>query len=252
MKLTLTFLYSQEPNPSDKLILLVRIILNLYAPMILNIKASSHVSQGARHYYSLLHLSRNLFHNDQKLLDNVIATLKWNGYWCHPESIILAMLFDQRDVIKEKAIQLIQQCREEEEAGTREYQFEVRKFMVPKSINFEAESYDQLIDCDTVDVEFTSPPLLNGYTIEEIKSLNFKEDFHNIPCHSTTVERFVALTSIAATSTIGQENRHGWLLNKVQSCEKISSHPTKEEYVAAASAKRKLYDDKDEEKNKKK
>ena len=92
----------------------------------------------------------------------------------------------------------------------------------------------------------------SNFRFLEVQSLKFKEDFHNIPCHSTTVERFVALTSIAATSTIGQENRHGWLLNKVQSCEKISSHPTKEEYVAAASAKRKLYDDKDEEKNKKK
>ena len=60
----------------------------------------------------------------------------------------------------------------------------------------------------------------------------------------------MALTSIAATSTIGQENRHGWLLNKVKSCEKISSHPTKEEFAAAASAKRKLYED--EEKSKKK
>ena len=62
----------------------------------------------------------------------------------------------------------------------------------------------------------------------------------------------MALTSIAATSTIGQENRHGWLLNKVKSCEKISSHPTKEQFAAAASAKRKLYEEKDEEKNKKK
>ena len=220
--------------------------------MILNIKSSSHVSQGSRHYFSLLQLSRNLFQNNQELLDNVISTLKWNGYWCHPEAIILAMLFDQRESIKEKAIQLIQQCRKEEEAGTREYQFEIRKFMVPKCINFEAETYDQLINCDTVDVEFTSPPLLNGYSIEEIQSLKFKEDFANIPCHSTTVERFVALTSIAATSTIGQDCRHGWLLNKVTSCEKISTHPTKEQYVAAASAKRKLYDEKDEEKNKKK
>ena len=250
VNLSFLFLYSQEPEPSDKLILLVKIVVNLYAPMILKIKASSHVSQGSIHYFSMLQLSRNLFKNNQELLENVISTLKWNGYWCHPESIILAMLFDQRESVKEKAIQLIQQCREEEEAGIREYQFEIRKFMVPKSINFEAETYDQLINLETVDVEFTSPPLLNGYSIEEIQSLKFKEDFQNIPCHSTTVERFVALTSIAAKSTIGQENRHGWLLNKVQSCEKISSHPTKEQFAAAASAKRKLYED--DEKSKKK
>ena len=139
------FLYSQEPEPSDKLILLVKIVLNLYAPMILAIKDSSHVSQGSRHYFSMLQLSRNLFQDNQKLLDNVISTLKWNGYWCHPESIILSMVHDPRDVVKEKAVQLIKKCREEEEDGTRTYEFGIRKFMVPKNINFSAETYDQLI-----------------------------------------------------------------------------------------------------------
>ena len=53
----------------------------------------------------------------------------------------------------------------------------------------------------------------------------------------------VALTSMAAANAVGQEARHGWLLNKIASTEKISTHSTKAEYVnAATSVKRKIFD----------
>ena len=249
------YLYTQEPEPSEDLIMLVQYVVNVYVPMLLAIHQNYHVSQGSIHFFNILHLSRTLFHDKPDLHKVTVATLRHNFYWAHPESLILRMVHDKRQHVKSKAIELIKKIRQEEESGVRKYQFEgIRRFEDPKIINFDATSYEHLIDFDNVKVEFTSPPLLNDYTLEDIKNHNFNEAYGSIPCHSQMVERYVSLTSQAATSTIGQENRHAWLINKMKSTEKISTRPTKDQYVevALASAKRKLMCDEMEEKNPKK
>ena len=187
-----------------------------------------------------------------ELHENVLKTLQYNGHWSHPESILLAMTHDAREEVREKAINIIQNIRNEEAAGVRKYQADIRRFEPPPNINFSAESYEELIDFDTVGIEFTSPPILNDYSIEEIRNQSFTPGFNSTPCHSQNVERMVALTSIAAANAVGQDCRHGYLLNKIQSTEKIGTHATKSEYVAAAaSAKRKIFDDDDEKVKKK-
>ena len=242
------YLYTQEPNPSENLIKLVRYVLNVYVPMLLSIHEGFHVSNGSQHYFNILRLSRNLFQEEKELHDVTVATLKHNFYWAHPESLLLKMVYDQRPHVKAKAIQLIEKCRKEEESGIRQYQHDgIRRFEDPKFINFEAQTYDELIDFEKVPVEFTSPPLLQDYSIEDIKNHNFNELFDSIPCHSQTVERFVSLTSEAATKTVGEDNRHAWLINKTKSTEKISTHFTKDQYAALGSAKRKLLCEGDEE-----
>ena len=99
------------------------------------------------------------------LHQNVLKTLQFNGYWSHPESILLCMTHDEREDVREKAIQIIQTIREDEAAGTRKYVAEIRRFEVPPNINFSAKSYEDLTDFETVGIEFTSPPILNDYTI---------------------------------------------------------------------------------------
>ena len=75
------------------------------------------------------------------------------------------MTHDEREDVREKAIQIIQTIREDEAAGTRKYVAEIRRFEVPPNINFSAKTYEDLIDFETVGIEFTSPPILNDYTI---------------------------------------------------------------------------------------
>ena len=210
----------------------------------------------------MVKLSRDLFlenpdlvvphgYTREDLFQNVCATLQWNGYWAHPENILLSMVHDKRDAVQQKGLQLIQKCRDNCESNTEED--EVRRFEVPQNINFLAKSYEELIDFDSVGVEFTSPPLLKDLSLDDISGHNFKESFDNIPCHSQMVERHVAFTSRSATSAIGQENRHGWMLNFAKSIKKISSHSSlslKNQYVE--TAKRKLFDEENEEKSNKK
>ena len=120
---------------------------------------------GSINFFTILQHSRTLFKDNPNLHENVLKTLQFNGYWSHPESILLAMTHDARDDIREKAIQMIQNIRQEEEAGTRTYLAEIRRFEVPPNINFSAETYEDLIDFETVGIEYTSPPILNDYTI---------------------------------------------------------------------------------------
>ena len=82
--------------------------------------------------------------------------------------------------------------------------------------------YYLLIDLkDFTYEDMSSPPLLNGYSIEDIANQNFRVDLKNLPNHSQHVERFVALTSIAAANAIGYQNRHHWILNKMKAVEML-------------------------------
>ena len=64
--------------------------------------------------------------------------------------------------------------------------------MVTSAINFDtAENYFELVPFS----DFTTcPPVLQDFSLEQIKSLDFGEDFMKIPCHSQHVERYVYLT----------------------------------------------------------
>ena len=79
------------------------------------------------------------------------------------------MCHDERDDVREKAIAQIQTIRKEEAAGTRTYEAEIRRFEVPPNINFSAENYEGLINFETVGIEYTSPPILNDYTIGKLQ-----------------------------------------------------------------------------------
>ena len=62
----------------------------------------------------------------------------------------------------------------------------------------------------------------------------FDEDFFKIPCHSTAVERAVYLTSQAAEAVVGYESRHGFILNKLQSAEKIPTNFSRKHFKILA------------------
>ena len=52
----------------------------------------------------------------------------------------------------------------------------------------------------------------------------------DIPCHSQSVERLVALTSSAASSEIGYAKRHSNILNKQKSFQKFSTKFKKSDF----------------------
>ena len=73
------------------------------------------------------------------------------------------------------------------------------KFRKPgKFINFQAKSYDELIDFKQFKPSlYSSPPLFKDHSIKDIKTKTFSEDIMKVLGHSQHVERFVYVTSQA-------------------------------------------------------
>ena len=238
-------LYCQTSNPSKELILLTQVIINIYAPMLFDIKVNWHISYGAIHFFNTLMLSRNfLKKSNPDLFEIVLKEMRINGFTCHPESIILAMIHDPTAVVRQKGIKLIEKLRNQKPGAN------IRLFQVPPFINFEAKNYHQLINFDDfTEGDWCSPPLLSTFSIDEIKNLQFNRDYDMIPCHSQHVERFVSLTSLAAENAIGEDNRHCWILNKVETTSKNPLKSPKNHYVNQVNkdkekVKRDLFNDK--------
>ena len=225
-------LYLQEDKPSKNLKLMVQIIQNLYVPSLFSIKKNWHCSNGSQHLFDIIQLSRDLFEKKHPELYEVVKkTIRNNGYYSHPENVLLGMVHDTDENVKEKGLQIIQKLRAEDEQRPEGIE-NIRRFQVPKDINFEAQTYYELVDFDDFTSDLIcSPPILKDYSIDEIRNLKFKEGYKKVPSNSQHIERYVALTSKAAEYTIGYHNRHQWIINKVAATKKIPTSATKDVYV---------------------
>ena len=60
-----------------------------------------------------------------------------------------------------------------------------------------------ITDLKNQPLELASPPILDGFTMEDLRNMNFSPGYKKVPCHSQHVERYVALTSLAGANAIG-------------------------------------------------
>ena len=99
----------------------------------------------------------------------------------HPESMLLAMLFDSNRAVRSKAVDLILSAKKQ---GKRP-----RKFIKPE-LKYNAENYHELIDWKKVKI--TVPAPVKKFTKEELRSCIAGNDLDivHIPCHSTNNERY--------------------------------------------------------------
>ena len=232
--------YMQLTKPSKELTLLVKIVTNIYTPTIIQIKKDYHVSNGPKHLFNIFSRAKDLLKGNvnKKYLDSVKTTLQTNGFNAHIENMLVCMSMDTNKQVQKKAIdvikrrrevgeseeikskRLVKHAKEEKKVTTKCPLSDIRKFKVPQ-LNWDAQSYHELIDFNVDETDFSSPPIFANYTLDQIEKNQFDEDFFKIPCHSQAVERAVYLTSIAAETVVGYEDRHGFILNKIKQSEKI-------------------------------
>ena len=174
-------LYVTMEYPSDELVQLVTFIQKVYAPMWFQIKVNHSVQDGAYNLWKTIHLSRYLSENLKAIVDPVI---QHDGFYGHPENILITMVGDEREEIRQEAWVRIVEARAHKSEIPRS--FHVSKF------NFEANDYSSLINWNTTNV--TEPPVLLSLTDAQLKKL--KDDsctfvIKNFPCHTQAVERYV-------------------------------------------------------------
>lgn len=126
-------LYISTENPSENMTSIVEYIMQVYAPMWFQIKRNPYSTDGAKHLFKMMQLSRSLNEETKAIIDPVIQR---NGFFGHPENILLAMIKDQRRHIRELGWRKIKKYRAMQSLQ--------RTFKVP-TLNFASTDYTEMI-----------------------------------------------------------------------------------------------------------
>ena len=173
--------YVSTSQPSPALIDLVQYIMSAYVPVWFQIKSNSNLANGARHFFTLLNCSQSM---TQRVRDVVNRVLQRNEFFAHPENILISILMNEQEHVRELAWRRVLKCRSSSP-------LERRKFVVPKVL-FDAEHYYEMIDWQATTI--SKPPVtrcLSNTTIQSyVKSRVLPSGlFPMFPCHTQAVER---------------------------------------------------------------
>lgn len=86
-------LYMSVKAPSSPLETLAVYVMKVYVPVWFDVKCRPRCIDGSRHLFQLIQRSRYLPRESREAVDAVIQR---NGFFGHPENVLLAMLFDER------------------------------------------------------------------------------------------------------------------------------------------------------------
>ena len=220
-------LYVASEQPSMNLKHLVTYVMKVYSPVWFSIKMHPSCKDGAMHLFKTIQQSRYL---SKELRDIVDPVLQRNGYFGHPENLLLAMISDERQYIRELGLRRILKARLEKSHT-------LRTFNVPK-LNLDAHDYIELINWK--DNEITEPPLTADVSEEDIR-LFVKSgglstiEFERFPCHTQSVERCVKLVTEASLAVCGEQSRDGFIRSRLQARVLMPVFNTKSEYRASQS-----------------
>ncbi|GBN03917.1 hypothetical protein AVEN_137990-1 [Araneus ventricosus] len=152
-------LYTSSSYPSGNLKEIVSFILKPYMPVCFEIEKSKYFTDGPKHVFQAIQTS--LYLSDE-LLQVVDPVMQRNTCFEHPENVLLAMLVDEREHIRELGYRRILKARQIVPKKT------VRNFMPPK-INIQASDYIEIINWNSCVVY--PPPMLRDLSEDDIKSL---------------------------------------------------------------------------------
>ena len=173
-------------------------LVHHYVPTWFAIRRNSACTEGSKNLYRSIELLRGLPVDIQRIIRPVISR---NGFWAHPEQVLLAMISDEDQQIRTEAIQHIQAAR------GRGQQEEVRSFTLP-TINFDAQRYVDIIDWTAE--EITEPPLLCDLSDAELQEITTAPlEIPAYPVHTQAVERAIRDVTDASSRVVGEEARHG-------------------------------------------
>ena len=218
-------LYVSTKEPSVNLTTIVTYIIKVYAPMWFAIKINCSCKDGAKHVLNTIMKSRYLSQEHKAIVDPVISR---NAFFAHPENILLCMVTDHREHIRELGLRRILKARSQNSGGKG-----VRQFIVP-DLNFNAEDYFDLIDWQKTVI--TEPPVLTDISENDIKMFVAIGaapviDFPKYPCHTQAVERCVKLVTEASSAVCGAKSRDGFIRVRLESREKMPYFNTKADYT---------------------
>ena len=215
--------YISTSSPSSTLQNLTNYICHVYAPTWFNIKCNPQSFKGAIHFWKLTH-SLDTVKIEEEAKNELKKVLARNGYFANCENILLAMVFDPEESRRKLAIERIVEARRNEKP-------EIRSFQRPENINFEANSYENLISWEKTLI--TPPAILKNVSNNDLYSL-WQQPLNiskfSFPCHNQATERHIKMVSEASKSVQGQNRRDGYIMATIQSREKIPAFQSKSDW----------------------
>lgn len=215
-------LYVTKTEPGENLVVLATYVMKVYGPMWFTIKCNPSCTNGAKHLFQTISLTRYLNSELKMIIDKVIQR---NGYFGHPENVLIAMLGDDREIIRELAYQRILKARSGNARG-------LRTFKVPK-LNFDAKDYADIITWQ--DCEVTEPPLTLNMSDEALKDivkngLGKCQNINDFPCHTQAVERCIKLVTEASSAVCGENKRDGFIRARLLSRQQMPNFNSKKQF----------------------
>ena len=198
-------LYISQVRLSSKLksdlFQVTQFILLCYGPGWFHIKSKPSLIHSPEHVLTSVTNYRKLPEKTQKIVKPFIAS---NAYHAHSEHILLSMLCSDDFDLRKDAVQRILNLR------ARSNEKQLREFVPPKTLNFEATSITQLINWDLEVI--TEPPITHRLTNQDlIDILEEKLTIRPYKVHTQSVERAVKLVTQASISVYGAEARDGFV-----------------------------------------
>lgn len=110
-------LYVGTENHSQNLVILTQYVVKAYAPVWFIIKKNNLFSDGAQNLWKLIKYSRFMDKEYLKFIDPVIQR---NAYFAHTENILLTMVTDPREHIRELGLRRILKARKMSSQGSQQ------------------------------------------------------------------------------------------------------------------------------------
>lgn len=195
-------LYVASPKTSADLRLIVTYIVKVYAPSWFRIKFNPKCVDGPKNLFHMIKSSRYL---PKEYLAVVDRSIQINGYFAHPENILLAMIRDNEKEVRKNAYRYILEARANSSHNS------IRKFKVP-TINLKAKTYVDLIDWKANLI--TEPPLIKKFSESDLTELvnegenssSWNFDGFRLPNHTQAVERCVKVVTEISEKVSGEND----------------------------------------------
>ena len=234
-------LYTATCNPSQSLVTLAEYCLKVYFPTWFEIKCNNKLTLGSINFFNLVQRMVNF--PNQNVVKIGLDVLQRNGYFAHPENVLVAMLGDDNEDLRRLAVNKIFAIRSKipnvviendnfeggfiKPVGVFDDSSTIRKFLIPK-INFMAKSYHKMVNMNLPDI--TEPPATRLLSNEAINSLRLTPLRLDHPCHNQAVERHVKLVTEASAAAATFERRDGIIRQRIHSRKLMKCFETKKQF----------------------
>lgn len=233
----IAIIYMSTKKPSKELKILTQFGVKVYGSIFFEIKKNPSFTEGPRIFLEIAKRCMEKTPQGKFVFPNYVgesvrATLNQNSYWAHPENILLAMICDKDESVRERGIGFIGTVRknflrnkrneekEREKAATakpkrgrpkKPSQPEVvRAFHKPTddngaNLNYYAMHYSEMLDLSQ---QVYEPPMTKGFTLEQLR--RFKAPA--LSNHSQIVEHYVQEVSKEALEATSEDARNANVL----------------------------------------